>query len=123
MASVTAEYERYWRENMARSDKQKNAERVRWANRERLAQRSSPAAGPLDPLTVDGLIPGDTEGLRPASSNDLPLVVNIPAWDNLVPIPGQADTVRIEWARVGESTYQTLKEVPFPHPQNRPDFP
>ncbi|VVO00962.1 RHS repeat-associated core domain-containing protein [Pseudomonas fluorescens] len=108
---------------MAGSDKQKNAERVRWANRERLAQRSSPAAGPLNPLTVDGLIPGDTEGLRPASSNDLPLVVNIPAWENLVPIPGQADKVRIEMARVGENTYQTLKEQDFPYPQNRPDFP
>ena len=108
---------------MARSDKQLNAEQVRWANRERLAQRDAPTAGPLDPLTVNGLMPGDTEGLRPAVSNDQPLVVNIPAWDNLVPIPNEADTVRIEMARVGSGVWEVLKEQPFPYPQNRPDFP
>lgn len=91
---------------MASSDKQKNAERVRWAERERMAQRDHATADSeaLDPLTMDGLIPGDTEGLRPASSNDLPLVVNIPAWKNLPPFPNADATVRIEWARVGEST-------------------
>lgn len=110
---------------MASSDKQKNAERVRWAERERMAQRDRATADSeaLDPLTMDGLIPGDTEGLRPASSNDLPLVVNIPAWKNLPPFPNADATVRIEWARVGESTYTKLKDEPFPYPQDRDDFP
>ncbi|MDQ0127233.1 hypothetical protein J2W17_006233 [Pseudomonas lini] len=110
---------------MASSDKQKNAERVRWAERERMAQRDYATAAPeeLDPLTMDGLIPGDTEGLRPASSNDLPLVVNIPVWKNLPPFLGADSTVRIEWAREGESSFQKLKDQSFPYPQNRDDFP
>lgn len=107
---------------MASSDKQKNAQRVRWANRQRLAQPDSPVANELDALTPIGLMPGDVEGLRPASSNDLPLVVNIPRWLNPSPIPGFIDKVRVEWTKVGESNWQTLKEESFPG-SSTPVFP
>lgn len=108
---------------MARSDKQEKAQRVRWADRERSARRDAPTLASLPPLIVDGLMPGDAEGLRPATDNHLPLVVNVPAWANLVPIPGQSDAVRVEMSRIGSTGWDILIEQPFPYPQNRPDFP
>lgn len=108
---------------MAGSDKQEKAKRVRWADRERAARRDSPTLASLPALSIDDVMPGDAEGLLPAEQNHLPVVVRVEAWANLVPVPGYADVVRVEMARVSSTTWETFMEQEFPFPQNRPDFP
>lgn len=107
---------------MARSDKQEKAQRVRWADRERSARRDAPTTASLPAMIVDGLIPGDADGLRPAADNHLPLDVNIPAWMNL-PLYPPPDIVRIEIRRIGSTGWDILGEYPFPGPLTPADFP